>query len=69
MIVVERVVDQCRRGRHRKSARAVAATGATVCVCDIDAKPLDTAAKDIPGLRTIVCDVCIRKLLRAVFFF
>jgi NAD(P)-dependent dehydrogenase (short-subunit alcohol dehydrogenase family) len=31
-----------------------------VCVCDIDDKALDSAAKDIPGLKTIVCDVSKR---------
>ena len=41
-------------------AKAYAAIGATVCVCDIDAKALDTAAKDIPGLKTVVCDVSKR---------
>lgn len=48
-------------GIGREIARAFAANGATVCVCDIDAKGLDAAAKDIPGLKTIVCDVSKRQ--------
>jgi NAD(P)-dependent dehydrogenase (short-subunit alcohol dehydrogenase family) len=47
-------------GIGKEIARAYAAIGATVCVCDIDAKALDTAAKEIPGLKTIVCDVSKR---------
>ena len=48
-------------GIGKEIARTFAANGATVCVCDIDAKALDTAAKDIPGLVTIVCDVSKRQ--------
>ncbi len=48
-------------GIGKEIARAFAANGATVCVCDIDAKALDTAAKDIPGLKTIICDVSKRE--------
>jgi NAD(P)-dependent dehydrogenase (short-subunit alcohol dehydrogenase family) len=48
-------------GIGKEIARAFAANGATVCVCDIDVKALDTAAKDIPGLKTIVCDVSKRQ--------
>ncbi|ACH39160.1 oxidoreductase, short-chain dehydrogenase/reductase family [Citrifermentans bemidjiense Bem] len=44
-------------GIGKEIASAYAATGAEVCVCDIDEKALDTAAKDISGLKTIVCDV------------
>ena len=44
-------------GASKEIARIFAANGATVCVCDIDAKALGTAAKDIPGLKTIVCYV------------
>src|SRR6516165_5704068 len=47
-------------GIGKEIARAYAAIGAQVCVCDIDAKALDTAAKDIPGLKTVVCDVSKR---------
>ena len=47
-------------GIGKEIARAFAAIGAKVCVCDIDAKALDTAAKDIPGLKTVVCDVTKR---------
>jgi NAD(P)-dependent dehydrogenase (short-subunit alcohol dehydrogenase family) len=47
-------------GIGKEIARAYAAAGAQVCVCDINEKALDAAAKDIPGLRTIVCDVSKR---------
>ena len=47
-------------GIGREIAMAFAAIGAEVCVCDIDAKALDSAAKDIPGLKTIVCNVSKR---------
>jgi NAD(P)-dependent dehydrogenase (short-subunit alcohol dehydrogenase family) len=47
-------------GIGKEIARAYAAIGAQVCVCDIDEKALDTAAKDIPGLKTIICDVSKR---------
>jgi NAD(P)-dependent dehydrogenase (short-subunit alcohol dehydrogenase family) len=32
-----------------------------VCVCDINAQALDAAAKEIPGLKTIVCDISQRQ--------
>ena len=48
-------------GIGKEISRAFAANGAIVCVCDIDAKALDTAAKDIPGLKTIACDVSKRQ--------
>src|SRR5690348_12202116 len=48
-------------GIGKEIARAFAAIGAKVCVCDIDAESLDTASKDIPGLKTIVCDVSKRQ--------
>jgi NAD(P)-dependent dehydrogenase (short-subunit alcohol dehydrogenase family) len=47
-------------GIGKEIARAYAAIGAQVCVCDIDERALDTAAKDIPGLKTVVCDVSKR---------
>src|SRR3974390_3760628 len=47
-------------GIGKEIAMAFAAIGAEVCVCDIDAKALDSTAKDIPGLKTIVCDVSKR---------
>jgi NAD(P)-dependent dehydrogenase (short-subunit alcohol dehydrogenase family) len=47
-------------GIGKEIARAFAAIDAKVCVCDIDEKALDTAAKDIPGLKTVVCDVSKR---------
>src|SRR3954471_21677079 len=48
-------------GIGKEVARAFAANGATVCVCDIDAKALDTAASDIPRLKNVVCDVSKRQ--------
>jgi NAD(P)-dependent dehydrogenase (short-subunit alcohol dehydrogenase family) len=47
-------------GIGKEIARAYTAVGAKVCVCDIDAEALDTAAKDIPGLKTVVSDVSKR---------
>src|SRR6516162_8283355 len=47
-------------GIGKEIARSFASIGAKVCVCDIDAKALDTAAKEIPGLKTFVCDVSKR---------
>lgn len=48
-------------GIGKEIARAFVAKGARVCVCDIDVTALDTAAKDIPGLITEVCDVSKRQ--------
>lgn len=48
-------------GIGKEIARAFVAGGAKVCVCDIDVKALETAAKDIPGLLTTVCDVSKRR--------
>lgn len=47
-------------GIGKEIARAFAAGGANVCVCDIDVKALETAAKDIPGLITTACDISKR---------
>ena len=47
-------------GIGKEIARAFAAIGAQVCVCDINEKASDAAAKDIPGLKTVVCDVSKR---------
>ena len=47
-------------GIGKEIARAFAAVGAKVCVCDINAKALDTAAQELSGLKTIVCDVSKR---------
>jgi NAD(P)-dependent dehydrogenase (short-subunit alcohol dehydrogenase family) len=47
-------------GIGKEVASAFAAIGARVCVCDINEKALDAAAKEIPGLTTIVCDVSRR---------
>ena len=47
-------------GIGKEIAKAFATNGAQVCICDIDMKALDAASKDIPGLKTIVCDVSKR---------
>jgi NAD(P)-dependent dehydrogenase (short-subunit alcohol dehydrogenase family) len=47
-------------GIGKEVARAYRAIGADVCVCDINASALEAAAKDIPGLKTVVCDVSKR---------
>ncbi len=47
-------------GIGNEVAKAFATNGAKVCVCDIDEKALAAAAKDIPGLQTLVCDVSKR---------
>lgn len=47
-------------GIGKEIARTLAANGAKVCVCDIDAKAFDVAAKDIPGLKTALCDMSKR---------
>jgi NAD(P)-dependent dehydrogenase (short-subunit alcohol dehydrogenase family) len=47
-------------GIGKEIAIAYVAIGAKVCVCDINASALDAAAKDIPGLKTAVCDVSKR---------
>jgi NAD(P)-dependent dehydrogenase (short-subunit alcohol dehydrogenase family) len=48
-------------GIGKEIARSFAANGATVCICDINANALETAAKEIPGLKTLVCDVSKRQ--------
>ena len=47
-------------GIGKEIASAYAAIGAKVCICDINQKALDAAAREIPGLKTIVCDVSKR---------
>lgn len=48
-------------GIGKEIARSFVATSAKVCVCDIDTKALEGAAKEIPGLLTKVCDVSKRE--------
>jgi NAD(P)-dependent dehydrogenase (short-subunit alcohol dehydrogenase family) len=48
-------------GIGKEIARAFVAKGARVCVCDINVTAMETAAKDIPGLITEVCDVSKRQ--------
>jgi NAD(P)-dependent dehydrogenase (short-subunit alcohol dehydrogenase family) len=47
-------------GIGREIARAFAANGARVFVCDIDAKALEALEAETPGLTTGVCDVSKR---------
>ena len=48
-------------GIGKEIARAFVASGATVCVCDIDTTAPQTAAKEIPGLLIQVCDISRRQ--------
>jgi NAD(P)-dependent dehydrogenase (short-subunit alcohol dehydrogenase family) len=43
-------------GIGREIVRAFNANGAKVFVCDIDAKALDALTKELPGVKTSVCD-------------
>jgi NAD(P)-dependent dehydrogenase (short-subunit alcohol dehydrogenase family) len=47
-------------GIGREIARAFAAAGAKVFVCDIDAEGLERLAQEIPGVLTTTCDVSNR---------
>jgi NAD(P)-dependent dehydrogenase (short-subunit alcohol dehydrogenase family) len=47
-------------GIGRAIARAFAATGATVFVCDIDAEALAAIGRDIPGMLSGLCDISRR---------
>jgi NAD(P)-dependent dehydrogenase (short-subunit alcohol dehydrogenase family) len=47
-------------GIGREFARAFAATGAKIFVCDIDDEALSALAKEIPGLATARCDMSKR---------
>ena len=47
-------------GIGREIARAFAASGASVFVCDIDAKALTAIAAEISGLKTGLCDISKR---------
>jgi NAD(P)-dependent dehydrogenase (short-subunit alcohol dehydrogenase family) len=48
-------------GIGREIARAFAATGAKVFVCDVDAAALEKLAKELPGVTTGICDVSKRQ--------
>src|SRR3954469_11743389 len=48
-------------GIGKEIAQAFMASGAKVCVCDIDEAALRKAAQDLPGLITGVCDVSKRQ--------
>ncbi len=47
-------------GIGKEVAKAFASSGARVCVCDMDPRALETAASEIPGLHTVVCDLSKR---------
>ncbi|TFY99030.1 SDR family oxidoreductase [Ramlibacter humi] len=47
-------------GIGKEIARSFVASGATVCICDIDERALAAAASEIPGLRTVACDISKR---------
>jgi len=47
-------------GIGREIVRAFASNGASVFVCDIDAKALDALAAEVPDLKTGICDVSKR---------
>lgn len=47
-------------GIGREIARAFAANGARVCVCDIDTVALHDLVTEIPGLTATVCDMACR---------
>ena len=53
-------------GIGREIARAFAAEGAKVFVCDIDADALAAFAKDLPGALTTRCDVADRAAVEAM---
>jgi NAD(P)-dependent dehydrogenase (short-subunit alcohol dehydrogenase family) len=53
-------------GIGREFARAFAANGAKVFICDIDDKGLATLAKEIPGLTAKRCDVSLRAEIEAM---
>lgn len=53
-------------GIGREIARAFAAQGAGVFVCDIDAGGLDALANEIAGLKTVVCDVSKRQEIESM---
>jgi NAD(P)-dependent dehydrogenase (short-subunit alcohol dehydrogenase family) len=48
-------------GIGREIVRAFTANGAKVFVCDIDAKALDGLTKELPGVKTSVCDISSRQ--------
>ncbi|MFZ0845599.1 MAG: SDR family oxidoreductase, partial [Pseudolabrys sp.] len=48
------------QGIGREFARAFAANGAKVFICDIDLKSLDALAKEVPGLIAKPCDMSSR---------
>lgn len=56
-------------GIGREIVRAFAAQGATVFVCDIDAEGLDSLAREIPGLTTMVCDMSKREEIEQMVAF
>ena len=53
-------------GIGREIARAFAATGAKVFVCDIDAAGLARLEQEIPGVLTTTCDIANRAEIERV---
>jgi NAD(P)-dependent dehydrogenase (short-subunit alcohol dehydrogenase family) len=53
-------------GIGREIARAFAATGASVFVCDIDAAGLERLRQEIPGVLTTPCDIANRAEIERV---
>jgi NAD(P)-dependent dehydrogenase (short-subunit alcohol dehydrogenase family) len=47
-------------GIGREIARAFSADGASVFICDLDVKGLEALAKEIPGVKTGICDISKR---------
>jgi NAD(P)-dependent dehydrogenase (short-subunit alcohol dehydrogenase family) len=48
-------------GIGREICRAFLASGAKVFTCDIDAKALDTLAKELPDVKSSLCDILAKR--------
>jgi NAD(P)-dependent dehydrogenase (short-subunit alcohol dehydrogenase family) len=48
-------------GIGREISRAFLASGAKVFTCDIDAKALDTLAKELPDVKSSLCDILAKR--------
>jgi NAD(P)-dependent dehydrogenase (short-subunit alcohol dehydrogenase family) len=53
-------------GIGKEIAAAFLAAGDSVYTCDINRAALDTAARELPGLKTGVCDVGVRKQIETM---
>jgi NAD(P)-dependent dehydrogenase (short-subunit alcohol dehydrogenase family) len=56
-------------GIGREIVRAFAASGAKIFACDIDAVALEALAQELPGLRTLVCDMSKRAEIESMVRF